>query len=131
MCGVCKTTAATRVARRHDLWLYPIDSRMLAYAEALESASLELTVAELWLERSPEQMADDFEMDARRRFPLVLGELRALPDDGAPVLVEGSLLVPELLGEAGLFVVADPALSGEMLRRRGSLTFARTRSVPG
>jgi hypothetical protein len=44
MCGVGKTTAATRVARRHDLWLYPIDSRMLAHAEALESASIELTV---------------------------------------------------------------------------------------
>ncbi len=32
-------------------------------------------------------MVDDFEMDARRRFPLVLNELRTLPDDGAATLV--------------------------------------------
>jgi hypothetical protein len=66
MCGVGKTTAATRVARRLDMWLYPIDSRMLAHAEALESAALEMTLDEQWLERSPERTADDFELDARR-----------------------------------------------------------------
>jgi hypothetical protein len=40
MCGVGRTTAATRVARRLDMWLYPIGSRMLAHAEALESQRL-------------------------------------------------------------------------------------------
>ncbi len=35
--------------------------------------------------------------------------------------------MPELVGEAALFLVADPALSDEMLRRRSSLTFAQTR----
>lgn len=47
MCGVGKTTAATRVARRHDLWLYPMDARMLAHAEMLRMGSLEKTPDEL------------------------------------------------------------------------------------
>jgi hypothetical protein len=127
MCGVGKTTAATRVARRHDVWLYPMDARMLAHAEALRVRALAQTPDELWLERSPQQMADEFEAEGRVRLPLVVQELERLPDDGAPVLVEGSFLQPELVGPAALFVVARPELIDAMLRRRGSLAFRRTR----
>jgi hypothetical protein len=127
MCGVGKTTAVTRVARRHDLWLYPMDARTLAHAELVQTGSLDKTPDELWLDRSPQEMADDFEADGRLRSPLVLHEIELLPEDGAPVLVEGSFLQPDLVGPAAVFVVASATLTSEMLRRRGSPAFECTR----
>ena len=51
MSGVGKRRAARDVARRHDLWLYSIDARTYAHAEAMDSPSLRMTLDELWLER--------------------------------------------------------------------------------
>lgn len=127
MCGLGKTTAATCVARRHDLWLYPMDARMIAHAEALLLDSTKRTLDELWLDRSPLEMAEEFESDGCHRLPLALQEIESLPDDGAPVLVEGSLLQPRLVGPAALFVVGHATLISEVLRSRGSLAMQRTR----
>ena len=127
MSGVGKTTAARAFARRHDLHLYSLDSRTYAHAELMSSRALLMTADELWIERSPRQMADDFEAEARERFPFVLAELAAFPADGAPVLVEGPQLLPELVGEPALFVVADTQLQRRLLAVRGSFTPSRTR----
>jgi len=43
MSGVGKTTAARRVARRLDLWLYSIDARTYAHAEAVQGPALRMT----------------------------------------------------------------------------------------
>ena len=126
MSGVGKTTAARALARRHDLHVYSLDSRTYAHAERLASSVLAHTADELWLDRAPEQMADDFEAEARLRFPLVLQELAALPDDGAPIVVEGPQLLPELVDGAAVFVVAAPALQRRLVQARGSFTYART-----
>src|ERR1051325_3106091 len=88
MSGVGKSTAARTVARRYDLWLYSIDARTYAHAEAMDVHALRMTPDELWVDRSPEQMADDFVAEARDRFALILADLAAIPDDGAPVLAE-------------------------------------------
>jgi hypothetical protein len=127
MSGVGKTTAARAAARRYDLWFYSLDSRTYAHAERMNAAALDLSADELWLERRPEQMADDFEVEARARFPLVLEDVKALPDDGAPVLVDGPQLQPELVEPPALFVVASSELQHALVAARGSLTYSNTR----
>ena len=127
MSGVGKTTAARAIARRYDIHLYSLDSRTYAHAEAMAVPALAMSAGELWLERTPEQMADDFEAEARLRFRLVLADLSALPDDGAPVLVDGPQLLPDLVGPPSLFVLAEPRLQRALVEARGSLTYSRTR----
>ena len=125
MSGVGKTTGARAAARHYDLWLYSLDSRTYAHAERLPEDSR--TLDELWIERSPKQMADEFEAEAALRFPLVLEDLAAIPEDGAPVLVDGPQLVPSLVQEPALFLVASADLQRQLVAARGSFTYARTR----
>ena len=127
MSGVGKTTAARSVARRYDLHLYSLDSRTYVHAEAMRAPALRMTPDELWVDRTPEQMADDFEREARLRFPLVLADLEAVPDDGAPVIAEGSQLLPELVCEPAQFVIADTRLQRALIAARGSVTPSTTR----
>jgi hypothetical protein len=82
MSGVGKTTAARRVARRYDLWLYSIDARTWKHAEAMQVPALTMSPDEMWLERSPDQMAQDFLDEADERFALIKDEVAAIPDDG-------------------------------------------------
>jgi hypothetical protein len=124
MSGVGKSTAARAVAHRYDLWLYSIDARTYAHAETMRVPALTMTPDELWLDRSPEQMAQDFLDEARDRFSLIRDEVEAIPDDGAPVLVEGPQLPFGL--EPALYLVASPSLQRELLGRRGSLTYSAT-----
>jgi hypothetical protein len=126
MSGVGKSTAARRVARRYDLWFHAIDARTYAHAEAMDVPALRMTPDELWLDRTPEQMADDFEAEARERFRLILADVEELPDDAAPVLVEGPQVRPELVDGPALFLVAATELQNELLRRRGSFTYSAT-----
>jgi hypothetical protein len=125
MSGVGKTTAARRVARRYDLWLYSIDLRTYLHAEAMRVPALTMTLDELWVDRSPEQMAQDFLDEAAARFALIDAEVAAIPDDGAPILVEGPQLPLHL--EPALYVVASTALQRELLAGRGSFTYCSTR----
>ena len=126
MSGIGKSTAARSVARRYDLWFHAIDARTYAHAEAMNVPALRMTPDALWLDRTPEQMVRDFEEEARERFPLVVADVDALPDDGAPVLVEGPQVRPELVDGPALFLVAVAELQNELLRRRGSFTYSAT-----
>lgn len=125
MSGVGKTTAARAFATEHDLWLYSLDARTYEHAAKLPPDSL--TLDERWVDSTPEELADWFEDHARKRFPLVLADLASIPADGAPILVEGPQLLPELVGATTLFVVAQPALQRELVIRRGSDLYTRTR----
>src|SRR5439155_16640002 len=125
MSGVGKTTAARAIARRYDLWFYSLDSRTYAHDERLPPPDSR-TLDELWVGRTPEQMVDDFEAYARARFPLQLEDLGALPDDGAPVLVDGPQLLPQLVTGPALFIVARPEVQRALVTARGSFTYART-----
>jgi hypothetical protein len=125
MSGVGKTTAARAFASEHDLWLYCFDAR--SYEHAAKMPSDDLTLDERWVDTTPEELANWFEEYSRQRFPLVLADLVEIPDDGAPVLVEGPQLLPELVSGTPLFVVASPALQRELVIARGSDLYARTR----
>jgi hypothetical protein len=126
MSGVGKSTAAFAVAHRYDLWLYPVDARTYAHAEAMAAPGLRMTPDELWLERTPEQMADDFEAEARQRFALIVADVAGIPDDGAPVLIEGLQLLPELVAGPALFLAATSDLQRAVVAARGSLTYSAT-----
>ncbi len=122
MSGVGKTTTARSLARRFDLRLYSLDTR--TYEHAAQMPAETRSFDELWVDSTPEELADRFEEDARRRFPLVLADLDALPHD-VPVLVEGPQVLPELVD--GVFVVARPALQRQLVAKRGSDLYARTK----
>jgi hypothetical protein len=126
MSGVGKTTVARTVARRYDLWLYSLDSRTYAHAEAMQVPALKMTTDELWLDRTPEEMAADFVSEARARFELVLADLGAIPDDRAPILADGPQLLPDLVPGPALFLVASSALQSRLLAGRGSFTHSAT-----
>ena len=87
MSGVGKTTAARRVARRYDLWLYSIDARTWKHAEAMQVPALTMSLDEMWLDRSPEQMAQDFLDEADERFALIKDEVAAIPEGVAESFV--------------------------------------------
>jgi hypothetical protein len=125
MSGVGKTTAARAFASEHDLWLYCLDARSYEHDGKLPAD--DRTLDERWVDTTPEELADWFEGYSRRRFPLVLADLAEIPDDGAPVLVEGPHLLPELVQGTALFVVAAPALQQALVIGRGSDLYARTR----
>jgi hypothetical protein len=125
MSGVGKTTAARAFALEHELWLYSLDARTYEHAAQLPSDSL--TLDERWVDSTPEELADWFEEHARARFALVVADLEAVPKDGAPVLVEGPQLLPDLVSGTTLFVVARPELQRELVSARGSDLPARTR----
>lgn len=125
MSGVGKTTAARAFAHKHDLRLYSLDARTYEHEAKLPRETR--TLDELWVDQSPEGLADWFEEHARRRFPLVLEDLARIEDE-APVIVDGPQLLPELVASLGpaLFVVAAPELQRELVSARGSSLYART-----
>ncbi len=123
--GVGKTTAARAFAREHDLWLYSLDAR--SYEHDAKVGPESKTLDERWVDTTPEELADWFEDYSRRRFPFVLEDIAGIPDDAAPVLVDGPQLLPELVGRDALFVVARPELQRGLVTARGSDLYARTR----
>jgi hypothetical protein len=130
MSGVGKTTAARELAHRCDLRLYSLDSRTYAHASLLPTETR--TLDELWVDTTPDTLADWFEEHARRRFALVLGDLAEIDDD-APVLVDGPQLLPELVAahlasaDWAVYVIARPELQQMLVKARGSDLPARTR----
>ena len=130
MSGVGKTTAARSLARRFDLRLYSLDARTYEHAQKLRPETRSLD--ELWVDTTPEALADWFEQSARDRFQLVWGDLLELPDD-APVIVDGPQVLPELVApfldspRAAIFVVGLRELQRRLVTERGSDLYARTR----
>ncbi len=129
MSGVGKTTAARVLARRHDLRL-SFDAHQFEHASKLppETRSLD----EIWVDTTPDELADWFEERCRERFPLVLADLEAIDDD-APVLVDGHQALPELVAPLTasarhvLYVVASREMQEPLVRARGSGVATRVR----
>lgn len=126
MSGVGKTTAALRLAHRYDLRLYTIDAR--TYEHLTRQRPDLRSLDEIWVDSTPEELADWFEEVSRERFALVLEDLGRIDDD-APVLVEGPQVLPELVPPSGaaLFVVARPELQQRLVQARGPGVSSRTR----
>ena len=104
MGGVGKTTAARSIARRYDLQLYSVDSYTHAHHARLPPEP-ERSLDEIWVESTPEELARWFNEIARRRFPLILNDLRELSRE-VPVIAEGPQLLPE--AELRLWAVTRP-----------------------
>ncbi|HUJ55689.1 MAG TPA: hypothetical protein VLW49_06850 [Gaiellaceae bacterium] len=130
MSGVGKTTAARTFARRHDLRLYCLDAYQHAHAACMPAETRSLD--EIWVDLTPEELADWFEDRSRERFRLALADLLAL-DDAAPVIVDGPQLLPELVAEvasspqAALYIVAQPEVQRRLVHERGRGVAERTR----
>jgi hypothetical protein len=126
MSGVGKTTAALRLAHRYDLRLYTIDARTHEHLPRQRPDPRSLD--EIWVDTTPEELADWFEDVSRERFTLVLENLAAIDDD-APVLVEGPQVLPDLVpaSSTALFVVARPDLQRRLVQARGPGVSSRTR----
>ncbi|HEY5693838.1 MAG TPA: hypothetical protein VIR14_04965 [Gaiellaceae bacterium] len=130
MSGVGKTTAARALARRHDLRLYSFDAYNFAHAPRLPEEPR--TLDEIWVDMTPEELADWFEEKSRERFPLVLGDVLGLEDE-APVIVDGPQLLPELVAPLAaspqhvLYVVAPRRTQEALVRARGSGVSSRVR----
>jgi len=139
MSGVGKTTNGRAVARGFDLRFYSLDSYTLDHhrnrvrpREHPALASFDrLSVEELWVETTGEEIADRFEAAARERFPWVVDDLLALPDD-ARILVEGPQLLPDLVApllaraDQALYLVADSELQRKLLVARGGASYERS-----
>jgi hypothetical protein len=130
MSGVGKTTAARVFAHRHDLRLYSFDAYNHAHAPLLPEETR--TLDEIWVDTTPDALADWFEERCRERFPLVLADVLSLRDD-APVLVDGPQALPELVAslvpspEHVLYVVASREMQEPLVRARGSGIASRVR----
>ncbi|HJU36391.1 MAG TPA: hypothetical protein VJ716_03110 [Gaiellaceae bacterium] len=129
MSGVGKTTAALTLAHRYDLRLYTVDARTYEHHAKLPADPR--TLDEIWVDTTPEALADWFEEVSRDRFQLILGDLEKVEDD-APVLVEGPQLLPDLVApllpapDRAIYVVARPELQQRLVRARGSGVSSRT-----
>jgi hypothetical protein len=129
MSGVGKTTAALTLAHRYDLRLYTVDAR--TYEHAAKLPPDRRTLDEIWVETTPEVLADWFEAGSRDRLALVLDDLAGIEDD-APVLVEGPQLLPDLVAPLlrtpahAIYVVARPELRRRLVLARGPGASSRT-----
>jgi hypothetical protein len=133
MSGVGKTTAALTLAHRYDLRLYTVDARTYEHHAKLPADPR--TLDEIWVDTTPEELADWFEDVSRDRFHLILGDLAQVEDE-APVLVEGPQLLPDLVApllpapDRAVYVVARPELQRRLVKARGPGVSSRT-SDPG
>lgn len=139
MSGVGKTTNGRAVARKFDLRFYSLDSytldhhrnRVTPEARPALTSFDTLSVEELWVQTTGNEIADRFEAAARERFPFVLDDLAALPRD-APILVEGPQLLPDLVAPLlpqsnhALYLVADGQLQRRLVAARGGASYERS-----
>jgi cytidylate kinase len=129
MSGIGKTTAALTLAHRYDLRLYTVDAR--TYEHAAKMPAETRTLDEIWVETTPEILADWFESGSRERFRLILEDLERIEDD-APVLVEGPQVLPDLVApllsspDRASYVVARPELQRQLVQARGPGVASRT-----
>ena len=127
-----KSTIATRLAALYDLRLYQVDSEFGRHAvdfTALHQPALTAWLAgdctERWLKPTAELLADAVDC-YREHFAIVWRELEALKDaqNGQPLLVEGTALLPELVvprlenRDHAFWLIPTPAFQWQHYRRR-------------
>jgi hypothetical protein len=108
----------TRVlAGRYGLRVFPLDA--FWYSHAARLPEREPDPDEQWLGHTPAEQAAEFEAVTRRRWPLVLSDVAALPAY-PPVLVEGPQVVPDLVpaGDTAVFLVATARFQRSVLEKR-------------
>lgn len=96
--GAGKTTVSRTLAHRYDLAWYRIDAHAYAHQARLRGGAGAPAGGydERWLAPAPEQLAREFLDVSARVFPLIIEDLRAMPERVA-VVVEGPQLFPSLV----------------------------------
>ncbi|MEV6851080.1 hypothetical protein [Actinoplanes sp. NPDC051411] len=147
--GSGKTTVTRILAARHGLRVFPIDAFWYSHVRRLrkpaddpsagnpstgnpsagdagpgersadENGADEPSPDEQWLGMTPAEQAADFEALTRKRWPLVLADLDALPPD-PPVIVEGPQVLPDLIppGDRAYFLVGTAEWQRDVLAQR-------------
>lgn len=130
MSGVGKTTAARTLADRNGFRLYSFDKTNLRHAELLPPETR--TLDQIWVDLTPEELADWFDDGSAERFELVLNDVLLLPRDRL-LIVEGPQLLPNLVAplltgvHRALFVIAPPGVQHQLVAARGSRLYGKTR----
>jgi hypothetical protein len=75
--GSGKTTLSRVFAGRHGLRVFPLDAFWYSHEARLPEP--ERSPDDQWLGQTPAEQTAEFEALARRRWPLVLADLSALP----------------------------------------------------
>jgi hypothetical protein len=117
--GSGKSTVTRLLAARHGLRVFPVDAFWYSHVHRLGELNAEPTPDEQWLGMTPAEQAADFEALTRRRWPLVVADLDALPSD-PPVIVEGPQVLPDLIpaGDRAIFLVGTPEWQRSILSKR-------------
>jgi hypothetical protein len=129
-----KSTVAQLLLARHPLVLYAYDYHdSRSHADRARAApdrfphraafleALERDPDSVWVQPTPEAMAQSALLSFAERFEMVLDDLRALPP-GVPILAEGWGLRPDLLApylsapERAVFLVPTPAFVQQQVR---------------
>jgi hypothetical protein len=128
--GSGKSTVTRVLAARHGLRVFPVDAFWYSHVTRLGELDQEHTPGEQWLGMTPAERAADFEALTRRRWPLVVADLAALPPT-PPVIVEGPQVLPDLI-PAGDHAVSwsGPARGSARCSRGGRSRQPPTRPGP-
>jgi molybdopterin-guanine dinucleotide biosynthesis protein len=138
-----KTTLARALATRSGCQLYEYDRTDVAHHEALATddddirAFMQGSADDRWVTPTPEELFRRSMRSFHLRWPLLLRELAELaPHPGAPVIVEGFGLLPDLVRpllddvRQGLWLIPTEAFKRGSWERRGKPGFRAQVSDP-
>jgi len=117
--GSGKSTVTRILAARHGMRVFPVDAFWYSHVRRLGELRDEPTPDEQWLGMTPGEQAADFESLTRRRWPLIVADLDALPPD-PPVIVEGPQVLPDLVppGDQAAFLIGTRGCQRDVLAKR-------------
>jgi hypothetical protein len=117
--GSGKSTVTRILGARFGMRVFPIDAFWYSHVHRLGELEDEPSPDEQWLGMTPAEQAVDFEALTRRRWPLIVADLDALPPD-PPVIVEGPQVLPDLIPPGGraVFLVGTREWQREVLAER-------------
>lgn len=136
-----KSTIAQNLADRLGMSVYHYDKTDVQHLEKLTFTISEIrkfmdaSLDERWVYPKPEAMFAFLLLSFSHRFPLVLEDLIAYPDD-RPIIVEGFGLLPELVCPLlsspyqAAWLVSTESFKWDSMTRRGKPSFAKATSDP-
>jgi len=136
-----KTTVANLLAARHGVQLYHYDRtdlrhhQRLAHSDAAIRAFMNTSLDENWLLPTPQDLMQRSLRSFELRFPLVIEDLLALPNEPL-ILAEGFGLTPALLAplltdqRQAIWFFSTAAFKRDSMARRGKPSFGNQISDP-